>query len=123
MNNTARNRPVPVILSLVSSPVVERELTLDDHVRRACRGDRDAADVVARELRHVLLQVVRPHLGDFEDDADDVVDDLFVAMLEERFSIDPAPADAVLVLLRKAAMWARRHVRVVRGRWGHSLFD
>jgi hypothetical protein len=124
MHDTARNRSIPVILSLVSSPVVEREPTLDDHVRRAYEGDRDAADVVARELRPDLLHEVRFLLGDFEHHADDVVDDVLVAMLDGRIRPRKGPDEGVGTLMRAARLFARRYLREVRLSYGgNDLVD
>jgi DNA-directed RNA polymerase specialized sigma24 family protein len=53
-------------------------------------------------------------LGDLEHEADDVVQDLFVAMLEGRIRAPRGRGEALAHLLRLTGVFARRHARRVR---------
>ena len=116
MNHSHRsNASVAFVPSTQSQP--QPPLDLDDHVRLACEGDRDAADVVARELRPRLVHKAASALGGrLQQDADDVVHDLLVAMLEGRIRPKRGRGEAVQTLLRMAVAYARRHAREARRR-------
>jgi hypothetical protein len=117
------NRSVAIVSDVLAPSIIlpQPPVDLDDHVRLACEGDRDAADVVARELRPRLIAKVIPVLGGrFEQDADEVVDDLLVAMLEGRVRPKRGRGEAVQTLLRMAVAYARRHTRDARTRWGEE---
>src|SRR3974390_1802821 len=62
------------------SPVVHH--LLDGVARKALAGDRGAIDTLARELRADMVEHAQAHLGRFDCDAEDVVQDVFLAMLE-----------------------------------------
>jgi DNA-directed RNA polymerase specialized sigma24 family protein len=65
-------------------------------VQRAAQGDRAAIDVVARRCRRMLLDVARLTLGGrFRREAEDVVQDFFVVLLEGKLRFDPEPSRAV----------------------------
>jgi DNA-directed RNA polymerase specialized sigma24 family protein len=89
----------------------EPALDLDEQIRRALEGDRDALDAVARELYPRLLHEARTHLGPLEHEADDVVQDLFVAILEKRVRAPRGRGDGVAHLLRLTKVFARKHAR------------
>jgi DNA-directed RNA polymerase specialized sigma24 family protein len=88
-------------------------LDLDAIARRAFDGDRVAMDVLARELHARLVHAARIALGDLEHEADDVVQDLFVAILEGRVRAPRGPGEALAYLLRLTGVFARRHARQV----------
>ena len=92
----------------------ESAFDLDALIRRAIDGDRDALDAVARELHPRLVHEARRHLGDLDHEADDVVQDLFVAILEGRVRAPRGRGEGVAHLLRLATVFARKHARNVR---------
>ncbi len=116
MNHSHRSNPTVVFASSTGT-TAQRPLDLDDHVRLACEGDRDAANVVARELRTRLVNKAAAALGGrLQQDADDVVHDLLVAMLEGRIRPKRGRGEAVQTLFRMAVAYARRHAREARRR-------
>jgi DNA-directed RNA polymerase specialized sigma24 family protein len=82
--------------------------SLDATVFSACRGHHAAIDHVARQLRRRLLDAVRRARRPYTQDAEDVVQDLFVAMLERRIDLGPDVAGSVDRLMAHAAQQARR---------------
>jgi len=87
-----------------------RTRSLEAAVHLACDGDTDAADQVARELRERMVAAARDNLGIFFMDAEDVVDDLFVEMLEGHVHPPRGHGRAVPMLLRLVADLARRRM-------------
>jgi len=79
------------------SPVAQHYF--DDVARRALEGDRDAIEKLAREFRAEMVDHADAHLGRFDCDAEDVVQDVFVAMLERKTPRAPRRASAVAWLL------------------------
>jgi DNA-directed RNA polymerase specialized sigma24 family protein len=67
----------------------------DDLVMRAARGDRRAIGAIAVALGPTLMKEARTVLGDFEDDADDVLQDFFVFLLEKRWPTPPPQGRAM----------------------------
>jgi DNA-directed RNA polymerase specialized sigma24 family protein len=60
----------------------QQQADLDDLVRRASEGDRRAIGAIGIAFGPALLAEIRKHLGPFTQDAGDVLQDFFVAMLE-----------------------------------------
>jgi DNA-directed RNA polymerase specialized sigma24 family protein len=87
---------------------------LDALVRDAFAGDRSALDTIARELQPRLVHEARATLGDLEYEAEDVVQDLFVAILERRVRAPRGRGEALARLLRLVGLFARKHARDVR---------
>ena len=79
------------------SPVVHH--LLDGVARKALAGDRGAIETLARELRADMVEHAQAHLGRFDCDAEDVVQDVFVALLEGTLRQAPRGQSAVLWLL------------------------
>jgi DNA-directed RNA polymerase specialized sigma24 family protein len=104
MKNTIRNAALAVTPALPLQPILD----LDAQVRLAFLGDRNALDAVARELQPELVYEARRHLGDLEVEADDVVQDLFVAILERRVRAPRGRGEALALLLRLTRVFARR---------------
>jgi hypothetical protein len=98
-------------LHLVPSTQAHPPLDLDDAIRRALGGDRDALATVARELHPRLVREARTMLGDLDHEADDVVQDLFVAILEGRIRAPKGRGEGVPMLLRLVCVFARKHAR------------
>ncbi len=88
------------------SPVVHH--LLDGVVRDALAGDRGAIETVARELRADMVEHAHAHLRRFDCDADDVVQDIFLAMLEGKLRQAPKSESAVVWLLGIIETQARR---------------
>ncbi len=105
-------------LAVVRSIPPPTTTDLDDQIELACDGDRDALAVVAQELRPRLIMQVVAVLGErFEQDADDVVDDLFLSMLEPREWFPRCRVGALPSLLFMAEIFARRHLEQACERW------
>jgi DNA-directed RNA polymerase specialized sigma24 family protein len=94
----------------------EPALDLDAFIGRACEGDRDALNVVARELHPRLVREARVHLGHLDVEAEDAVQDLFLAMLEGRVRPPRGRREGRAHLLRLVALFARRRARESRRR-------
>ena len=109
---TIRNTSAVRSLSPATSPSPSEPGELfDPLVRRAAAGDRNAIGALARSYRRQLVAAAREHVPSF--DAEDVVQDLFVLLLER--NIDPPSADepAVAWLLLTVA----RHAKPASHRW------
>jgi DNA-directed RNA polymerase specialized sigma24 family protein len=87
---------------------------LDALVRDAFAGDRSALDTIARELHPRLVREARIALGNFEYEAEDVVQDLYVAILEGRVRAPRGRGEALARLQRLVGLFARKHAREVR---------
>ena len=81
---------------------------LDGVARDALTGDRAAIETLARELRADMVEHAQAHLGRFDCDAEDVVQDVFVAMLEGKLRPAPRFQSAVVWLLHLVESKARR---------------
>ncbi len=80
---------------------------LDFAVFAACCGNRAAIEQVARKLRPHLVEAVRRSSRPFRQDAEDVVQDLFVVMLERRLDPGPHVAGSVERLIAHAVQQVR----------------
>ena len=89
-------------------------LTLDEQLRRACEGNRDALDAVARELHPRLVWEARRYLRGLDCEADDVVQDLFTAMLDGRVRPPRGRGEELAHLVRLVGVFARKHARDAR---------
>ena len=81
----------------------------DPLVRRAATGDRNAIGALARSFRPQLLAAAREHVPSF--DAEDVVQDLFVLLLERAIVPPSANEPAVAWLLQTVAGLAKEPSR------------
>ena len=79
------------------SPVVHH--LLDAVARDAIAGDRAAIERLARDLRAAMVDHAHAHLRHFDCDAEDVVQDVFLAMLERRLPQVPRDQSPVVWLL------------------------
>ena len=107
---TIRNTSAVRALSpAVSASPAEPGDLFDPLVRRAATGDRNAIGALARSYRRQLVAAAREHAPSF--DAEDVVQDLFVLLLER--DVDPPCPDesAVAWLLRTVAGLAKEPPR------------
>ncbi|HEX8796198.1 MAG TPA: hypothetical protein VF765_34850 [Polyangiaceae bacterium] len=73
---------------------------------RALAGDRDAVDTLACELRVEMVAHAHAHLARFDVDAEDVVDELLLSMLEGTLPMPARGESAVLWILREVASLA-----------------
>ncbi len=89
-----------------AQPPVLRHL-LDGVIRRAARGDRDAIEQLARELRPQMVEHAEEHMARFDMDAEDVVQNVFLALLERALREPPRTACAVQWLLDRVALFAQ----------------
>jgi DNA-directed RNA polymerase specialized sigma24 family protein len=101
-------------------PERPRRVDLGACILAACDRDADAAEIVAKRLRPRLVTQIERALGkEHAQDAEDVLDALFVEMLDGGVTIaeDVRP---VRCLMRVARNFARRHLRELRGNWGEQ---
>jgi DNA-directed RNA polymerase specialized sigma24 family protein len=90
----------------------------DDLVVLACDGDAYAVTAIAVAFGARLRKEARLQLGRFEDDADDVLQDFFLAVVEGGACFDPEQERAGVWLRRVVREIARKH-RAERERdWG-----
>ena len=74
----------------------------------ALAGKRGAIDTLARELRADMVEHAQAHLGRLDCDAEDVVQDVFLALLEGHLPPAPEGESAVVWLLQIIESKARR---------------
>src|SRR5271169_3177027 len=81
----------------------------DELVTRASGGDRHAIGAIAVALGPRLLGEARAILGEFDQEADDVLQDFFLALLERRLRFEPAHGRAMPWMCRmvRAIAWRR----------------
>jgi DNA-directed RNA polymerase specialized sigma24 family protein len=111
MKTLIRSTAVRSFLAAAAEPASQspRDL-LDPLVRRAAHGDRSAIGALGRSFRPQLFAAARAHLPAF--DADDVVQDLFVRLLERKLFPPPAAREsAVAWLLEAVGALARQRKR------------
>jgi DNA-directed RNA polymerase specialized sigma24 family protein len=88
------------------SPLVHH--LLDGVARQALAGKRAAIDLLAHALRPDMVEHAQAHLGRFDCDAEDVVQDVFLALLEGHLPPAPQGESAVRWLLQIIESNARR---------------
>jgi DNA-directed RNA polymerase specialized sigma24 family protein len=80
----------------------------DDLVTRACDGDRHALAAIAMAFSARLLKEARQELGHFKQDAGDVLQDFFLAVMGGGACFDPQR--------ERAGAWMKRYVREIARR-------
>lgn len=80
---------------------------LDGVIRRAARGDRDAIALLAREARRQMIEHAEEHMARFDMDAEEVVQNVLVALLERALREPPRDVCAVQWLLDRVALFAQ----------------
>ena len=80
---------------------------LDGVIRRAARGDREALALLAREFRMQMVEHAEDHMARFDIDAEDVVQNVLLALLERALPEPPRSACAVQWLLDCVALFAQ----------------
>jgi DNA-directed RNA polymerase specialized sigma24 family protein len=90
---TLRNTPP----SCNSTPRTDAQLqdALDALAMRASRGDRRAIGAIAIAFGPRLLQEARAVLGDLEQEAEDVLQDFFLCLVDRRSRFTPARGRAI----------------------------
>jgi hypothetical protein len=86
-------------------PIVRHRL--DGVVRRAARGERDAIAQLAREFRPQMVEHAAEHMARFDMDEEDVVQNVFLALLERALVEPPRAVCAVTWLLDRVALFAQ----------------
>jgi hypothetical protein len=109
---TTESEPVPDTL---------RSVKLDELALRACDGDREAIGAIAIFVGPLLLQEVKKVLGtEYEDEAEDELQELYVCLLERMCPEPPVPKDAMrwlfVVTRAHAAEWRKERERDPRER-------
>jgi DNA-directed RNA polymerase specialized sigma24 family protein len=116
MKTTAiRNKAISSIHPQTDAQVQD---DFDDLVARATQGDRRALAAIAIAMSPTLLEEARGLLGDFEDEAGDVLQDFFVWMLECRSRFTPARGRALAWMCGIIRAMARRRRAQCEKRWG-----
>ncbi len=95
----------PGATSPTPSPVVRH--IHDGVIRRTVRGDHAAIDTLARSFRPEMLAHAEAHLARFDMDAEEVVQNVFVALLERKLPDPPRAKSAVEWLLDTVALFAQ----------------
>jgi hypothetical protein len=96
-------------------PAPRGPIGLGGAILAACDRDADAAEIVAKELRPRLVAEMERALGETHgQDAEDVVDEFFVAMLDGGVTI-AAGGSPVQRLMTAARNFARSHLHALRG--------
>jgi len=92
-------------VAAAQSPVLRH--ILDGVIRRATRGDRDAIEQLAREFRPQMVDHAEQHMARFDMEAEDVVQNIFLALLERALVEPPRAVCAVQWLLDRVALFAQ----------------
>jgi DNA-directed RNA polymerase specialized sigma24 family protein len=98
----------------------QRLADFDDLVRRASQGDRRAINAVAIAFSTDLLKEAQAVMGGFAQDAEDVVQDFFVMLLEARSQFTPAHGRAIPWMCGIVRAMARKHRANRRRDWGRG---
>ena len=88
-----------------------RDEDLAEFLALATQGDRPAIDLIARDLWETLVQEARAVLKGCEADAEDVVQDFFLTMLEGELLFVSGMTPARSWVSRKVGAMAREHRR------------
>jgi hypothetical protein len=92
-------------VAAAQSPVVRH--LLDGVIRRAARGDHAAIDQLARQFRPQMVEHAEQHMARFDMDTEDVVQNVFLALLERALVEPPRAVCAVQWLLDRVALFAQ----------------
>ena len=109
MNNRNRHQSAAAILPQGAAPERLSPIAhhlLDGVARSALAGNRAAIAELARRYRGAMVEHAHAHLRRFDCDAEDVVQDVFVEMLEGELPQAPASESAVVWLLGIVAVRA-----------------
>jgi DNA-directed RNA polymerase specialized sigma24 family protein len=101
-------RMIRLPISTITRNAAQTEDAFDDLVERAFTGDRRALGAIAVATSDTLLDVARYELDDFEHEAEDVLQDFFVAALEGRLAFVRGQERASVALVRIIREMARQ---------------
>ena len=87
---TANTRKMPISHVHHTQTDEQRRADFDDLVRRAAGGDRCAVAAIAIAIGPTLLEQARACLGEFDQDAGEVLQDFFLCLIERRLLFTPA---------------------------------
>lgn len=90
----------------------------DALVANACRGDHRAAAAIEIAFRESLVRAARAEMGEFAQDAEDVVQDFFVFLLEGESPFLPQQGRAIAWLHEIVRTLARKYRRDRAREWG-----
>jgi DNA-directed RNA polymerase specialized sigma24 family protein len=113
---TAHNELFPI----PHNPQTDAQLLadMDDLVRRASQGDSRAIGAIAIAFGKMLLEEARAVMGDFAQEAEDVLQDFFVSLLERRSRFTPAHGRAIPWMCGLVRAMARKHRAEREREWG-----
>jgi DNA-directed RNA polymerase specialized sigma24 family protein len=100
------------------TPEMQRANQLDELAMHACDGDRAAIGAIAVIVGPRLLREVRLALGEYRDEAEDVLQDLYLCLLDKMSPVRPARGDAVRYLCAVVRTLARQKRRKRARDWG-----
>jgi len=106
------------VSSIHSKTDAELQDEFDDLVQRATHGDRRALGALAMAISPILLKEARGLLGNFKDEAGDVLQDFFVWMVESQTRFTPARGRALAWMCGIIRAMARKHRAECEKRWG-----
>ena len=92
-------------ISAAQSPVVRK--LLDGVIRRAIRGEHAAINQLARQFRPQMVAQAEEHMARFDMAAEDVVQNVFLALLDRALVEPPRAVCAVHWLLDRVALFAQ----------------
>jgi DNA-directed RNA polymerase specialized sigma24 family protein len=124
MSSIDRSAAAPVLpVTFAATACEAAALALDDLLGRGMRGSASALHAASYELRGHLIMEVWPILEDVgcEQDAEDVADDVLLAVLEGHVRARRGPGEALAAVMRHARQLADDHVEDTRKRWGLEL--
>jgi DNA-directed RNA polymerase specialized sigma24 family protein len=93
--NTAIKHPTQFHASSTPHADAQNQTAFDDLVLRASQGDRRAIAAVAIAFGPLLLREAKACLEGYEHEADDVLQDFFLSLLERRSRFGPARGRAI----------------------------
>ena len=92
---TANARKTAMSVTSHSRTAAQRQVEFDKLMWRAADGDRRAIGAIAIAIGPTLLKEARIGLGEFDQDAEEVLNDFFLSLLERRFLFTPAHGRAM----------------------------
>ncbi len=90
----------------------------DELVQKASEGDSRAVGAIAVAIGPTLLEEARVALGDFEQEAEDVLDDFFLCLLDRRMRFTPAHGRAMPWMCGIVQAIAQQRRREFERDWG-----
>jgi DNA-directed RNA polymerase specialized sigma24 family protein len=106
--------------SFTHNPQTDAQLQadFDDLAMGASHGDKRALGAIAIALSPTLLEEARAVMGDFEQEAGDVLQDFFLTLAEGRSRFTPAHERAIAWMCGIIRAMARKHRAECEKRWG-----